>query len=221
MRDLDEARFQYRKDWLLIAAGMIAMVFAALFLDARTVAWVQNHSRPIVKAAWWAKVAKSPGHFAFTGAVAAVVMMVRKDWRPGAALVLAAAIEGASYSLIKWSVGRTRPFKGVGPFELHPFVKGFRGLLKAEDLAFPSGHAGLAFSTAAVVGLIWPRWWWAFYLLAAGVGVERVMEGAHYPSDVAAAMVVGVLSGVAAWRLLHPPAREAEGDKLLVVPENS
>jgi membrane-associated phospholipid phosphatase len=71
------------------------------------------------------------------------------------------------------------------------------------------------------MGLILPRWWWVFYLLAAGVGVERVVEGAHYPSDVAAAMALGVLAAIAAWRIVEPRASEPAGFKVLAVSENS
>src|SRR5436309_3365245 len=74
---------------------------------------------------------------------------------------------------------------------------------------------------AAVMALLLPRWWWAFYILAAGVGVERVMEGAHYPSDVAAAMVLGVLAAIAAWRVLEPRPREPVGFDVIAVSGNS
>jgi membrane-associated phospholipid phosphatase len=77
--------------------------------------------------------------------------------------------------LIKWMVGRTRPFKidtigeRLAPFELHPFRDGFRGLFESKNLCFPSGHACLAFATAAALVMLWPRarWWWLLYVAAA------------------------------------------------------
>ena len=143
------------------------------------------------------KVMKSPGHFAFTsGVILLLIVFHRERWRAAGLILLSAAIGGAAYSIIKWCVGRRRPVPKVGihPFELHPFWKGFPGLLHPENLSFPSGHAYLAFATAHSLGMFLPRWRILFYLGAAMVGLERIMENAHYLSDVIAGAALGILS---------------------------
>jgi len=198
------------------------MVIAATTLDVPVSTWAHDHHLDrTLKAAWWSKVVKAPGHFGLTVALAAVVVALTKRWQPAAALLLAGITSGLLYTIAKWVVGRTRPFKGVPPFEFHSFAKGIAGLWRAENMAFPSGHACLAFATAAGMTLIYPRLGWLFYLLATATGVERILEGAHYPSDVAAALVLGVLSAIAAWRVVQVPSpREPAGFEVVAVPGN-
>jgi len=67
--------------------------------------------------------------------------------------------------------------------------------------AFPSSHA--AMSTAAAIALthlrprLGPLWWAAAALMCA----SRVYVGAHHPSDVAAGVGVGAITGTIAVRL--------------------
>jgi membrane-associated phospholipid phosphatase len=46
------------------------------------------------------------------------------------------------------------------------------------------------------LSILWPRGAWVFFLGAVLVGVERVLENAHYPSDVFAGAFLGI---IAAW----------------------
>jgi membrane-associated phospholipid phosphatase len=110
-----------------------------------------------------------------------------------------AGVEGLLYTVANWTVGRRRPIDNglfnPHPFQPHFFARGFAGLfLSRPDQAFPSGHAGLAFATAAALSMCITGWRPAFFAVAAIVGVERVLEGAHYASDVIAGAGVGIFS---------------------------
>lgn len=188
------------------------MFVCAVALDVRVADWAFAHSTKLFKSAPWVKPLKFPGHFGFTAALAALIYVLRRDWKPVAALLLAGITSGLLYTLAKWLVGRTRPHKGVPPFELHPFAKGIAGLWRAENMAFPSGHACLAFATAVVMARVYPGLAWLAYAVAAVTGVERICEGAHYPSDVSAALAVGALSAIIACRAIEGFARRAPSD---------
>src|SRR5258706_4326842 len=201
-----------------IAAPMvvaIVLVGAAALMDVRVAAWV--HARELGPAvresriAWWVK---RPGDFRFTLVLGAVLIAInRKHWR-GAVLMLASgAMGGLLYTLVKWSVGRTRPFPRhvafVPAFELHPFPLGLRGLWKADNLAFPSGHACLAFATAMALAMLYPRGKWWFFAGALAVGREGGLEGAHYPSDVAGGAMLGIAGTfISAWLLKKVEERQ-------------
>src|SRR5262249_18805406 len=130
---------------------------------------------------------------------------------------------------IKWVVGRTRPFKldvldAAGharamPFSLSPFRGGFRGIFQSTNLCFPSGHAALAFATAAALAILWPRskWPWIGYLVAIFVAAERVLENAHWLSDTVGAAALGI-GGVhlIRWILVRNRSAEANTGKLPV-----
>ena len=101
------------------------------------------------------------------------------------------------------------------PFELSVFRGGLPGFLESKNLCFPSGHASMAFATAAAVAILWPRskWRWAGYALASVVAVERVVEAAHWLSDVVAAAALGVGGAhLIAWLATLRMQRSSEPD---------
>lgn len=83
-------------------------------------------------------------------------------------------------------------------------------LAEADGYSFPSGHAQLAAFSWLWLALEFPRkkWLWALApLLIFGISASRVYLGVHTPRDVAAGILIGALTVVAAWRPAHlPPA---------------
>lgn len=145
-------------------------------------------------------ILKAPGEFYFTIVVAIVVALVHPlKWKAGVFVLIATIVSGLN-GLIKWIAGRTRPFHlfdqsgapRLAPFDLSPFRGGFHGLFVSKNLCFPSGHAALAFATAEALAMLYPRARWGFYVIAIAVGAERVLENAHYVSDVVGAAVLGI-----------------------------
>ncbi|MDE3244336.1 MAG: phosphatase PAP2 family protein, partial [Nitrospirota bacterium] len=93
--------------------------------------------------------------------------------------------------LLKHTIGRPRPrVSHEGEFQFEPsLVSGFD--------SFPSGHASASFAVATVLTRHFPRFGWFSYLGAALIACSRVWRGSHFPTDVVAGAIVGVLSG--AW----------------------
>ena len=90
-------------------------------------------------------------------------------------------------------VGRPRPvhFDADGLFGLHP------NWFDWTYQSFPSGHATTAFALAGCVGFISERWFYPSLALAAAIGLSRITEGVHYPSDVIAGAILGLLGAYA------------------------
>jgi len=68
-------------------------------------------------------------------------------------------------------------------------------------VCFPSGEAATAFALAWIVAQFLPRWRAALLVIAALTASARLINGAHYPSDIAAGAVLGPLAAVGVWRL--------------------
>jgi membrane-associated phospholipid phosphatase len=204
------------------AIPVFALLFVvALFLDIPIADWV--HSTGL--SAWlkgdpahqWTLVVRFPGRFYFT-ILACVVLLIfsvrRHDPRPldDAALVFLAGVLSGINVVLKWCVGRTRPFHDVGSihnvpaFHLIPFRGGLDGLIHSEqNLSFPSGDASLAFAISAALVIVAPRWRAVWWIMGIIVGIERIAEGAHYPSDVVGGAILGILVAKLAQRILRLP----------------
>jgi undecaprenyl-diphosphatase len=62
--------------------------------------------------------------------------------------------------------------------------------------SFPSGHAATSFACATVLSHYAPRFRVAFYALASLIAYSRIYNGMHYPSDVLAGALLGVLTAL-------------------------
>ncbi len=81
-------------------------------------------------------------------------------------------------------------------------IAGFEALAANPDrFSFPSGHTAAAVGVAVAFAGEPHGLGASALLLSAGIGLSRIYLGAHYPLDVAAGAVLGVLAGVAS-RLL-------------------
>jgi membrane-associated phospholipid phosphatase len=215
--------------WIL--TGIWLLLFCVAIAFDRTVAQAVHDSGidATIRRHWRiAETVKLPGTFAFTAAVAILWMLLRQITGPQSLFIALAGVMSGINGLIKWLVGRTRPFKLPGtdelqPFHFEPFWHGTNGLFHQKDLCFPSGHACTAFALAAAVTIVRPRWGWLFIPLAVMVGIERVLENAHYFSDVVGAAGIGAAGALLVWRLLRrwlEPSPEPSGFPVIPQPAN-
>jgi membrane-associated phospholipid phosphatase len=94
--------------------------------------------------------------------------------------------------VIKWMVGRGRPFVGG---EANAF--NFAHFAGTEAYAsFPSGHAVTSFALAFAVSAIWPRARAAMAIYAILIAATRLVLLAHHPSDVVAGALIGIIGAM-------------------------
>ena len=86
---------------------------------------------------------------------------------------------------MKYLFDRERPDERC-PHRVHPFST-------ESSPSFPSGHTATAFALATSLSIKYPKW----YVIApsavwaCSVGVSRMNEGVHYPTDVLAGAAIG------------------------------
>jgi len=96
-------------------------------------------------------------------------------------------------------VGRPRPFVTLG-FE-PPFMPLTSG-------AFPSGHVSALFAISFIMFGYSTPWGVVYLALSLLVGIGRVFTGLHWPSDVLAAILIGLGSGFLIYKVMATPRAE-------------
>ena len=122
-----------------------------------------------------------------------IIGMVWKGGRQGriAVLLLIPLIvlsDQITSSLIKPLVDRTRPCEA---YQALGTVRALIGVKTSPS--FPSSHAANAFAAAMFFALFYPKRQWIYFVIAALVAFSRIYVGVHYPLDVIAGGVIGVL----------------------------
>ncbi len=109
---------------------------------------------------------------------------------------------GIATQILKNMFGRERPSKATkeggrwsGPFSYFNHRDNGSRSIASYD-AFPSGHTATIFAAATTIADSYPEKWvsYAAYSTATLVGVSRVMESAHWPSDVFVGAIIGYFS---------------------------
>jgi undecaprenyl-diphosphatase len=99
-------------------------------------------------------------------------------------ILISLCINEVVIEIIKHIVNRQRPF------EVDSFIEKMAG---GGSPSFPSGHTGVAFLIATMLTLFFSKHSWGLLVVwvwAIMVGYSRVVLGVHYPSDVAASMII-------------------------------
>ncbi len=107
-------------------------------------------------------------------------------------VLLAVSVPLAIGELLKWIVGRGRPFVGGGA-DAFNFVH-FAGT--GPYSSFPSAHAITAFALAFAVAAVWPRMRGVMIAYALVIAVTRLVLLAHHPSDVVAGALIGIIGAM-------------------------
>ncbi|MBB3946301.1 membrane-associated phospholipid phosphatase [Rhizobium skierniewicense] len=118
---------------------------------------------------------------------------VRTAWRSLLYFFLTIGTASILVHALKFVIGRARPelLVEMGAYSLTPFT--------GDNLyeSFPSGHSAAAGAFFGAFLMLMPRFRFVFIGLALVIGVSRVIVGAHYPSDVAAGLLLGTWTAMA------------------------
>ena len=119
----------------------------------------------------------------------------RRLLRAGIRMLLAHELATLAKDLIKEQIDRTRPHSAKSRRE--QAVKSGKRTAKTHT-SFPSGHSAGSTAVARAFGREYPQYQAPALAAAAVVSTLQVPRLNHYPTDVAAGMVLGVLSEAAA-----------------------
>jgi undecaprenyl-diphosphatase len=134
----------------------------------------------------------------WSGVWLAIGLALAIVWRrPYVFLVVATTALTTNFvaSLLKYVVQRDRPPTVV--LDPEPLV----GVPSTSS--FPSGHTSTSFACAYVISRLAPRLTVYVFVLAALIGFSRVYVGVHYPLDVLAGAVLGLVVAKALLMLLE------------------
>lgn len=124
-------------------------------------------------------------------AVALILTCIPKTRKAGITVLVSLALGFIVCNLtLKPLVARIRPYEVNTAIEL--LVE------RLHDFSFPSGHTTALFALAVPLGHYYRRGRIWFYLAAIAVAFSRLYLYVHYPSDVLAGMIFGILFGIAA-----------------------
>lgn len=192
-----EDRFRVVPPWYTIVP-LVALFPPAIAIDGAIEHMLHDFAIWAKHDSWFWFIVKQPGEYWLSSIATLFVLFLHPwRWRAAALIPLAGTLSALLTATLKWVIGRRRPVTQLSPFDLDFFHGGTFGLFDQRNLCFPSGHATLAFSTATILAIILPRYWWAWYAIAVLCAIQRVAELAHYPGDVVAGALVGIL--VARW----------------------
>ena len=177
--------------WRVVALWGVVLVLA-LLIDG-TVAREARHWRELVLGSEVFHEIKEGGHVGMTLVICVLLATLHRDrWRAVSLLVLSVVIVSLLRYPIALATARIRPIVHVDPFSFFNFDT--PGFWHGRNLSFPSGHASLAFASAAALTYLVPRGRMLFFAAAGLVALERVLESAHYVSDVVAAALLGMIA---------------------------
>ena len=185
-------RRQWRGGAIRLLIGVIVTALVFLFADAAVLAWaegVQSEvTENVIRIVNRLGGGMNPVMIVCFFLVAGIAYDERRWVSFAVAMGIAGLAAGTVAQIVKFLVGRARPELWLGPAHYAP----------GSSTSFPSGHTVGAFALAGVLvfGSRNAGLRVIAFVLAAAVGLSRVLAFRHWMSDVVASAVIGL---VMAW----------------------
>lgn len=116
----------------------------------------------------------------------------------GLNFIAALILSGILTHIVKFFVGRQRPHQSPDfyplnfePLNTHWYFH-----------SFSSGHSQVALTAATMFAVLFPRFRWVFFILAASICVTRVIVHDHFVSDIIFGAFVGYAGALISLRLM-------------------
>lgn len=117
-----------------------------------------------------------------------VLFVFPKTRKTGAAMAVSLGLEALCCNVI------LKPFVArVRPCDVNPAIQLL--IPHPEGYSFPSGHTGASFAAASALAFGGSRWGLPAFVLAALIGFSRLYLYVHYPTDVMAGALLGIMLG--------------------------
>jgi membrane-associated phospholipid phosphatase len=198
-----EAARRAARHVLWLSAGLGAAIIVLMYaIDAWEIAQMPKRGTPSL---WWVRILTDFGKDEYVLAVLAVLLIavaivspvlrgIQRSLLLGLGTRLqfifcAVAVSNLVTEVLKYSVGRGRPFVGGEANAFH--FSHFAG--NPAYYSFPSGHATTAFALALAVSAVWPQARVAMAVYAIVIAATRLVLLAHHPSDVVAGALIGII----------------------------
>jgi undecaprenyl-diphosphatase len=118
-----------------------------------------------------------------------LILNFKKYWRMILeAIITAAFTRFVLAEIIRWLWFRPRPFVTLN---IVPLIN-----KSAEEASFPSGHASFYFALSTIVYCYNKKAGIIFYIASLLIVLARVFVGIHWPSDILAGAILGILVGL-------------------------
>ena len=135
--------------------------------------------------------------------LAAILILVPKYRKVGVAVLAGLALEVICCNLIlKPLVARVRPCDVNTAVQLL--------ITRPDDFSFPSGHTGASFAAVAALYTSRSRLWIPSLVLAALIAFSRLYLYVHYPTDILAGVVIGIMAGCIGTKLMEVVWRKCD-----------
>ena len=126
-------------------------------------------------------------HSAYPIAVTALVLSFLKDRNFGKRVLIALTLAFLVAFSLKYIINEPRPYLVLKNIHLLSY--------EGYEPSFPSGHTTLAFTISTLLYSYSKKIGLIFLIWAILVGYSRVYVGVHYPFDVLAGIIIGVVCG--------------------------
>lgn len=123
--------------------------------------------------------------------IIALLLMVNKKYRKMSFILLGALLLSAvlGEGILKHLIQRIRPSAYIPANDLL--------IAKPLSYSFPSGHSASSFAGALVLSNYFRKWKLLFFCLAFLIAFSRLYLYVHYPTDVIAGIILGLICGKA------------------------
>lgn len=194
---------------LTLTAGL--SLLCVLFVDRPAASFLHEYSA--VGSDLWQLGPRWSDRLKYFSALAIFFVVVWRVWKKGGrvqAVLLAMAanliVVTALKDGLKWAFGRYWPetwthgnpsWIAHGAYGFHPFHGGIA------YASFPSGHAAVVFSVAAILWIGCPRGRWCYAAVCGALCIALAGMNYHFVSDVLGGAAIGWITGVYMARLFR------------------